>query len=213
MFKASDDKEYYSKCKEKVREWQRRNKQFTEDNGLKRDYTREYVSKRENYKDVTTEWLKDGNYNVKVSDMNYFEHDGVKYIVDDGNVVLDYSLKEKEVAEWLSTTFGEEVMMVPRVNNPEGISTADYFWKNEYWDLKEINGKGNNVLFHAIEDHERQSHNFIFDVSKSQLTDEEILLRLNKLYSLKKVSWLEKVIIKRKEKIIKITKRKSDPSD
>ncbi len=213
MFKANGDKEYYSKCKEKFREWQLRNKQFTDNNNLKRDFTREYVGKIKNYEDVTSIWKKESIYDVKVSDMNYFEHDGVKYMVDGKNVILDYSNKEKEVAEWLSTTFGGEIYMIPRVNNPEGISTADYLWNNEYWDLKEINGKGNNILFHAIEDHEKQSHNFIFDVSKSELTDKEILSRLNKLYSLKKVSWLEKVIIKRNEKIIKIVKRKSDPSD
>lgn len=28
--------------------------------------------------------------------------------------------------------------MIPRVNKPDGIKTADYLFRNEYWDLKEI---------------------------------------------------------------------------
>ncbi len=32
--------------------------------------------------------------------------------------------------------------MLPRVNYPEGIKTADYLFRGEYWDLKEIYGNG-----------------------------------------------------------------------
>lgn len=166
-----------------------------------------------NYKDVTKKWLKTAHPNShKIEDRQYFEHEGIKYEVDGKNVVLDYSLKEKEIAEWLENTFGGEIYMLPRINNPEGIQTADYLFRGEYWDLKEINGIGKNILFHAIEDHKKQSHNFIFDISRTTLTDNEIIERLNKLYSIKKVDWLDKIIVKRNEKIVKIIKR-SDPSD
>ena len=208
MFKASDDKEYYSKCKEKVREWQMRNKQFTDDNNLKRDYTREYVSRRENYKDVTTEWLKDGNHSVRVSDMNYFEHDGVKYVVDNKNVVFDYSEVEKQVAEWLSSTFGEEVKMVPRINNPDSISTADYFWKNEYWDLKEIKSSGKRAIDNRINGTKRQTSNYILDVTSNKLSNNEIINQIKKIYRSKDRAWVDKIILKRNNNLIKIFKRK-----
>ena len=45
IFKTAEDKEYYKKCKEKVKEWQLRNKEFTENNNLKRDFTRENVER------------------------------------------------------------------------------------------------------------------------------------------------------------------------
>lgn len=45
IFKNVDDKEYYKKCKEKVKEWQLRNKEFTEKNNLRRDFLRENVEK------------------------------------------------------------------------------------------------------------------------------------------------------------------------
>ena len=45
IFKNAEDKEYYDKCKEKVKEWQLRNKEFTENNNLRRDFSRENVEK------------------------------------------------------------------------------------------------------------------------------------------------------------------------
>ena len=165
------------------------------------------------YVDITKDWTNNSTPNShKVKDRQYFKKDGIKYQVDGKNVVLDYSNKEKEVAKWLENTFGGELYMLPRINNPEGIQTADYLFRNEYWDLKEINGTGKNILFHAIEGHERQAHNFIFDISKTKLTNNEIMERLDKLYSLNKVRWLDAIIIMKENELIKIVKR-SDPSD
>lgn len=217
MYKASEDIEIYKKCKSKVKEWRQRNIEFTKDNNLRRDFNREYVSERKNkkitYKDVTQEWLNNAKPNShEVLDRQYFEHDNIKYQVDNKNVVLNYSKHEKEIAEWLENTFGGELYMLPKINKPDGISTADYLFRNEYWDLKDINGNGKNVLFHAIEDHEKQAHNFIFNIVNSNLTNKELEERLNKLYSLKKVKWLDKVIIKRDENVVLIT-QKSSPSD
>lgn len=45
LFKNAEDKEYYKKCKNKVKEWQLRNKEFIENNDLRRDFTRENVEK------------------------------------------------------------------------------------------------------------------------------------------------------------------------
>lgn len=169
---------------------------------------------KKNYQDVTEEWLRMALPNSHiVREQYYFETiDGKKYYVDEENVVLDYSIKEKEVAEWLENILGGEIYMLPRINKPDGIQTADYFWKNEYWDLKEINGYGKNILFHAIEDHKLQAHNFIFDFSKTKLTIFEIMSRVEKLYSIKKVNWLDKLILKKDGKLILIAKR-SSPSD
>ena len=40
--------------------------------------------------------------------------------------------------------------MLPRINKPDGIQTADYLFRGEYWDLKKITGKGKNTLDSAI---------------------------------------------------------------
>ncbi len=48
VFKTAEDKEYYEKCKNKVKKWQLRNKKFTETNNLRRDFSRENVEKIKN---------------------------------------------------------------------------------------------------------------------------------------------------------------------
>lgn len=50
IFEEAEDKEYQDKCKNKVKEWQLRTKQFTEDNNLRRDFSRENVEKVTNSK-------------------------------------------------------------------------------------------------------------------------------------------------------------------
>ena len=162
-----------------------------------------------NYIDITDTWIKSANPNShEIKEKHYYEYQGKKYYVDNRNIVLDYSKKEREVAEWLKETFGGEIYMNPRVNKPDGIQTADYIFRNEYWDLKEITGVGKNILFHAVEDHKKQAHNFIFDITKTKLKNEEIIERLEKLYQLKSLYWLDKIIIKRNTMLIKVAKKK-----
>lgn len=45
IFEKAEDEEYYKKCKDKVKEWQLRNKEFTEKYNLRRDFSRENVEK------------------------------------------------------------------------------------------------------------------------------------------------------------------------
>lgn len=50
ILEKAEDKEYQDKCKNKVKEWQLRTKQFTEDNNLRREFSRENVEKVTNNK-------------------------------------------------------------------------------------------------------------------------------------------------------------------
>ena len=163
-----------------------------------------------NYIEVTKEWLdnaKPNNHIVK--DANYYEGvDGTKYYVDGKNVVLDYSEKEKEVAKWLKNTFGGKIYMLPRVNNPSGIMTADYFFKNEYWDLKEILGNGKHTLDSAIKKKKSQAKNFIFDISNSVINIESINNQIKKIYKSKDRKWIDKILVKRNNDVVIIYKRK-----
>ena len=40
--------------------------------------------------------------------------------------------------------------MLPRINIPEGIQTADDLFRGEKWDLKEIKSTGKNVLDNRV---------------------------------------------------------------
>lgn len=163
----------------------------------------------ENYTDVTNEWIINAKPNTHiVKDRKYFEHNGIKYKVDNKNIVLDYSDKEKEVAIWLENTFGGEIYMLPRINKPDGIQTSDYLFRGEYWDLKKITGKGKNTLDSAINKKKSQSNNFIFDISNSEITLEAIDKQLSSIYENKYRKWIDKIIVKQNNNVIVINKRK-----
>ena len=86
----------------------------------------------------------------KVEDLNYYEVNGKKDYVDQKNVVLEYTKKEKEIALFLVNNLGGKIGMVPKVNYPKGIKTPDYLWNSEKWDLKEIKGSGKNILDDSV---------------------------------------------------------------
>lgn len=41
---------------------------------------------------------------------------------------------------------GGELYLLPRINDPIGIMTADYLFRDEYWDLKNVMGNGKKVI-------------------------------------------------------------------
>ena len=109
--------------------------------------------KTDKYTDITSSWLKNkqyGHYNCNVIDAKYYVYNNIKYNVDKKNVILDYSKQERRIALWLCNTFGSNVYMMPRINYPNGIMTADYLFKNEYWDLKTIKGSVKRSIEDAI---------------------------------------------------------------
>ncbi len=166
-------------------------------------------TKNIDYLDVTKEWLETAKPNShKVVDRHYFEYEGIKYNVDNKNVVLDYSSKEKDVAKWLENTFGGEIYMIPRVNKPDGIMTADYLFRGEYWDLKTINGSGKRILEDSIKRKKRQSKNFIFDITNSKIEKYNLFEQLKKIYSSKTTNWVDKIIVKKDKDVSVVYKRK-----
>lgn len=148
--------------------------------------------------DITKEWINSATPNSnKVLDLNYYVHEGIKYSVDGKYIVLDYSKKEKEIAVWLEKNFGGEIYMIPRINIPENIKTPDYIFKGEKRDLKVINGKSNQVFYHAIYNKSNQSNNFIFDITNSSLTLEQSKILITKLYCRTDVPFIDKILLKK----------------
>lgn len=230
MFKANEDMESYNKCKVKVKEWQSKAKRNAANNSIKRDYSREQIAdmktampiieKEDNqvivikdepkYLDKTKEWLKKATPNShEIIDLdNYITDDGKKYKVDGKNVVLDYSQEERIVAEWLKNTFGGEIKMVPRVNNPDNIKTPDFIWNNEKWDLKTINGSGKRVIEDAIKKKRKQADNFIFDITPSKIEKDNLYDQLHKIYNSKTTDWVNKIVVKQNDDVIVIYEKK-----
>ena len=165
-----------------------------------------------NYRNITKSFMKKSTPNShKIKDAEYFEDaKGNKYYVDGKNVVLDYSESEKNVANWLKETFGGEIYMLPRVNIPEGIQTADYLFRGEKWDLKEIKSTGKNVLDNRVNGLKKQSNNFIFDISNTSISIKEIKNQINKLYESPNRKWINKIMLIKNQKLICIYIRKKD---
>lgn len=121
--------------------------------------------------------------------------------------MLDYSDKEKRIAEWLENTFGGELYMIPRVNNPASISTPDYLWNDEYWDLKEITGNGKHTLDSAIKKKKSQSQRFIFDITNSEMSIIEADKQVQKIMSSRDRKWIKRLLVK-KDTIVKVYKKR-----
>ena len=165
-----------------------------------------------NSRNITKSFIKKSTPNShEVKDAKYYEDaKGNKYYVDGKNVVIDYSVSEKNVANWLKETFGGEIYMLPRINIPEGIQTADYLFRGEKWDLKEIKSTGKNVLDNRVNGLKKQANNFIFDISNASISIKEIKNQINKLYESPNRKWINKIMLIKNQKLICIYIRKKD---
>ena len=161
------------------------------------------------YIDITGAWYPNATpRSHPVQDLQAYTADGVTYVVDGCHVVLDYNEHEKEIAELLEREVGGEIYLVPRVNNPQGVSTPDYLFHGKGYDLKTIRkGAGPNTIFNRVKKAKRQSHNFIIDVTDSGLDDEIINKQIEKLFTSRGTDWVDEVVIVRDKAIIRVVKR------
>ena len=74
--------------------------------------------------DTTKKYIEDSKkiYNTKspgkVKKQDFLEKDGVIYKVKGKDVILNPDESEEECANILAKTFGEDVILLPKVNNP-----------------------------------------------------------------------------------------------
>lgn len=158
------------------------------------------------YTSVKAEWLKNYRHPM-VSDMKYWEHKGVKYLVDGKYVVLDYTEKEKLTAVWLSEKLGVHVKSVPRINYPEKISTPDFLINDMKFDYKGLKGNGKNTVENNTRKTKTQAENIVFDLTETLLTEDEFFRQLTKIYEYGNRG-LNVSIIKKRDVLIDILKRK-----
>lgn len=219
--KAIQDKDEVYHCQEKIDQLTQKYKKLSDVSGLPtkvdrlrvegftRVKARQNNTNENNFVNVTDKWLESATPNShEVLDVEYFEVDNTKYKVDGKNVVLDYSDKEKEVANWLETTLGGKLYMCPRINVPDGISTPDYLFRNERYDLKEIRGSSSRVIDNAIKGKQNQATNFILDITESELSELELIKQAENIYNSKGRIWVERIIMKKNDKLVVIIERK-----
>lgn len=215
------DKDLMDKYKSKVRIQQGAMRDYLKQHPfLHRDYAREKFFKEnekpasvglagnKSYVSVKDKWLSNADPSkAKVTEMNFWEHNGQKYQVDGKHVVLDYSQKEKEVGEWLSKKFGVNVEHVPKVNFPLGVPTPDYLINGKRFDLKEISGHGKNVVDNNMRKSKKQANNFVIELERTDISVEEVLKQLNNIYRSGRRD-VDIVIVKRGKQLVDIVQKK-----
>jgi hypothetical protein len=163
------------------------------------------------FRDDTRLWLETStpnSHNVEIR--NFITKDGVTYIVDGKSVTFDISNKELKIAAWLERKFGGSIFLLPKVNTPDNIQTADYLFRDEYWDLKEITGNGKHTIDSNIKAKKKQACNFIIDITNSKMLLSEANRQICLIFKSKERIWLEKIILKKNNYAKVYTREKAD---
>lgn len=159
------------------------------------------------YQDITDKYISKKKYQIK-KQKYFISDDGTKYNVDGRHVLLKTTQEEKEIANILGQTLGGKVKLVPVVLEPKGIQTPDYIIHNKRFDLKQIIGNGKNTLDTAINKKKKQSNNFVFDITKTEMSIEQALLQIERIYNAKNRTWVNTIILIKDKKVLRIFKRK-----
>ena len=160
-----------------------------------------------NYYNVTKLWLENSTPGKgTIKDATSVTINGEVFKVNKLNKII-HENNEVKVAEWLKKTFGGEIEYLPNITEKDGVSCADYFFKNEFWDLKELSGNGKRTLEDAIKRKKKQSSNFIIDISNSKMEKEELLKQAQKIYNSRSLDWVDKLILKKNDELIAVLQK------
>lgn len=158
------------------------------------------------YKEITEQYLTEKKYQLK-KQKYFITDDGIKYNVDGKHIILKPSQREIEVAEILGKAIGGKVIFIPRINKPFGIKTPDYIINGEKFDLKQITGGGKYTIQGNLKGKEKQSNNFVIDISNAKFNIQEAERQIENIYNSKHYLWLNKILLVQNSKIIKAYKR------
>lgn len=209
LAKYSLDEENQNRYRDKKEFWKNRRVRFKTEGLPSKEYVKEkrLEEARKRFSSITQDKFKSIQKPTDIIDLHEYKTQNVVYKVDNKNVVLDYSEKEKQVAQVIVSTLGGQIKMVPRVLNPKGISTPDYIFNGVAFDLKEIVGKSKNVVYNAISKKKKQASNFILDISNCPLDEEEIDNQIALIFLSEHTLFVEKIILIANNTVKRIYKR------
>lgn len=134
-----------------------------------------------------------------------FYKDGQRYEIDNHHVKFEPSQHEQEIAEVLAEQLHERVILQPKIEYPKGIKMPDYTIGGKSYDLKTIEGAGKNTLDSSVKRKKGQASNFVFDVTKFAVSDDEMFRQASHI--IERRDWIDKVILIRNNEIIRIFER------
>lgn len=189
IFEGAEDEEYQDKCKNKVKEWQLRNKQFIENNNLRRDFSRENIEKVTN----------SNNGAIILTDNEQYAMN--KYISSDFyaiNEKLRNDIELNDTEKKLVNSLDSALSKIPRYN---GLVTRSLELPDE--ELKEFMKKHqvNNIVEYkaytsttAGERYNQQSNVELYieskngkDIRKHNEGEQEILFKRDSLFKVKEI--------------------------
>lgn len=129
---------------------------------------------------------------------------GERYVVDGHNVVNDHSEYEMHIGKVIAEFYHIPVWMVPRINDPKGISVPDLFVGNDKInvDIKTPEGNGRNTLKNMLKHKKKQASVFLYDVSKTSLGDEEIKRQVKGIFNSTDTRFVKEIFIMRNDRMI-----------
>ena len=157
--------------------------------------------------DITAIWTESQGIHGIVSSKNDYTINGKTYTVDGKHVFHRYSNYERQIAEILAIRYGKTVDLVPSIVFPQKIQTPDYLIDGKRFDLKTPQGQSANLLYNQVAKKRGQASNFIFDLTKCPLSDDEIERQVQGIYASHHTRFINKVVLMRNGIILKVYKR------
>lgn len=128
---------------------------------------------------------------------------------DEKKLKLDYEHdeQEKRVAKLLWEEFGGDIKLLPEVKEPKYIQMADYLWNGVRYDLKTPEKRNKDTVYNAIHKKKDQAKNFIVDISKNGMPEDEAIDQVKRLFKRKGTKFVKRVILVKDEKILKVIEK------
>lgn len=122
-------------------------------------------------------------------------------------LVYEHDEQEKRVAKLLWEEFGGDIKFFPEVKEPKHIKMADYLWNGVRYDLKTPKRRNKDTVYNAIHKQSEQANNFIVDISKNGMPEDEAIDQVKRLFKRKGTKFVKRVILVKDEKILKVIEK------
>ena len=159
--------------------------------------------------DDTQSFINDIDINKKATlkDALCVDINGKKYYQNKQNKII-HKFNEESVAEWIQKDLHKDVEYLFDITEVENVRLGDYrIDNNEIWELKTIKGNGKRTLDSAVKDNKEQALTFILDLTYSQMEDIKAIKQTMDVF--RKREWINRIILKRNDNIIKVFKKRN----
>lgn len=159
-------------------------------------------------KDDTKRFINSINTNIvaTIKNAKYIKIKNKRFYVNNTNKII-HEFNEISVAKWIQKKLHKNVEFLPNISEVDSIKLGDFrIDGKEIWELKTIIGSGKRTLDYAIKKKKGQASIFIFDLTYSKIKNIEAIIQAINIFRRRK--WVNKVILKRNDAIIKVLTKK-----